>query len=207
MKIVEKIIIVLVVFSLIMKINIMHGGGLLLVISLSTLACIYFPLGIMLFNAISLKDAINREAYKEVTRLKMFLSIVLGMGMAAICMGIMFKMLQWPLPNINLIAGITLLLIVLLIAVIRIRKSDANYFSRIVKRIVIIGIVGILFICTPYLTIEKIRFRNHPEYINAYEKHLKDPGNKELKKKVRLEHDRAIYSNEEFRKLHPEEEE
>ncbi len=51
----------------------------------------------------------------------------------------------------------------------------------------------------PDLTFAKFQFRNHPDYIRAYEKHLKNPEDQELKTKMELEYNKATMEEEEFK--------
>ena len=51
----------------------------------------------------------------------------------------------------------------------------------------------------PSLTLDRIQYRNYPEYIKAYEEYLENPENEELRNKMELEFNRATMSEEDFK--------
>ncbi|MDP4227049.1 MAG: hypothetical protein Q8910_11775 [Bacteroidota bacterium] len=193
----EKILGIIVVIGLILKFSMISGGGILLTLSLMTLACLYYPLGFALLNQIGFKQIFKKEAYKGLSALRIIGAIGAGMAFSAICVGILFKLQYWTGANIYLIAGLVPSLIVLVIALIKYFKAKGEFYIGILKRIAIIGTFGLLFICISDLTIVKIQFRDHPDYIKAYEMYLDNPQDKELRQKLHVEHLKATMSKEE----------
>lgn len=202
----EKILGIIVVIGLVLKFTLIPGGGILLTLSLMTLACLYYPLGFALLNRIGFKQIFKKESYKGLSALRIIGAIGAGMAFSAICVGILFKLQLWAGANINLIAGLATLLIVLTIALIKYLKAKGEFYIGILKRISIIGTLGLLFICISDLTITKIQFRNHPDYIKAYERHIDNPQDEELKQKLHVEYLRATMSKEEV-EMHLKQEE
>jgi hypothetical protein len=88
--------------------------------------------------------------------------------------------------------------IVLVIALIKFLKSKSNYYTRIFKRIAIIGGFGLILFVVPELSIIKLQYKNHPLYIKAYEEYLKSPQSLEAKDNLDIEYHRAKMSKEEF---------
>ncbi|HRZ42067.1 MAG TPA: hypothetical protein P5228_05120 [Bacteroidales bacterium] len=198
MKKLEKILGLVIIIALLLKLVLIPGGSILTVISLTILACIYYPLGFAFFNGIRLRAIFKKDSYKGVSALRIIGAIGLGMGLAAICIGILFKLQHWPGGDTNLIAGLVTTLIILIIALIKYLKSKSDYYKLIFSRIAIIGGFGLILAILPESTITKIQFRNHPDYIKAYEDYLKNPQNEELRKKEDVEYHRATMSDEEF---------
>ena len=118
------------------------------------------------------------------------------MALAAITAGILFKLQHWQGGYSNLYSGLIFCLIILLIATIRYIRHKDKFYVRLFKRIAIVGGLGLILALTPDLTLAKIQFRNHPNYIKAYEAFLKDPQNQELKQKMDLERQLAIIEEE-----------
>lgn len=200
MKKLEKILGILIILALILKLVLIPGANILTVISLSILACIYYPLGFAFFNGIRLREVFKKDSYKGISAMRIIGTIGLGMGLAVICIGILFKLQHWPGGDTNLIAGLATTLIILIIALIKYLKSKSDYYKPIFTRIAIVGGFGLILTIIPDLTITKIQFRNHPVYINAYEDYLENPQNEILRKKKEVEYHRATMSDEEFKK-------
>ncbi len=198
MKKFEKTLVVLILVSLIMKFSFIMGGDILAILSISLLILVYYPLGFAFFNQVRLRDIFKKDSYKGVSGLRVFGAIVVGMGLSATCLGILFKLENWPGSNFNLMVGLVTTLIVSIIALIKFFKSKDNYYRQILKRTAIIGGLGLLLTALPDLTLQKIQYRNHPEYIKAYEEYLSNPENKELKQKIELEHKKATMTEKEF---------
>ena len=193
----EKILGIIVVIGLILKFTLIPGGGILLTLSLMTLACLYYPLGFALLNRIGFKQIFKKESYKGLSALRIIGAIGAGIAFSAICVGILFKLQHWTGANINLIAGLIPTLIVLVIALIKYLKAKGEFYIGILKRIAIIGTLGLLFICISDLTIAKIQFRNHPDYIKAYEMYLDNPQDEDLRQKLHIEYLKATMPKEE----------
>jgi len=198
MKRLEKILGLVIIIALIMKLTLIPGGSILTVISFSILSCIYYPFGFAFFNEIRLIQILKKASYKELSALRIVGSIGIGMGLAAICIGILFKLQHWPGANTNLIAGLFTILIILIVALFRFVKNKDDFYKRIFKRIAIIGGFGLILSSVSELTITKIQFRNHPKYIKAYKEYIKNPQDKELRKKEDIEFHRATMSVDEF---------
>ena len=155
-----------------------------MILTLGTLAFLYYPFGFALFNRIGFRQIFKKKSYEGLSALRIFGSIGAGMAFSAICMGILFKIQRWAGANLMLIDGLVPTFIILIIALIKYFKTKGKFYIEILKRTAIIGALGLLFFYTSTLTIVKIRFRNHPDYIKAYEMYLNNPEDEELKQKL-----------------------
>jgi hypothetical protein len=198
MKKLERLLGIIFLVAIFLKFNLIVGGNILSYASLLLLTLIYYPLGFAFFNEIPLKSVFKKSSYKGITAWKIIGTIVLGMGFSAICIGTLFKLLNWPQANLNIIAGLVTIFIVLVISLIRFAKSKNDFYKGIFNRIAIIGGFGLIMAITPELTLVKIQFRSHPSYIKAFEKHLDNPNSEDLKIRLDIEYHRATYPKEEF---------
>lgn len=198
MKMTEKILGIAFLIGLTMKFFLLPLGGTIMTLSLIILSMIYFYLGFALFNQIPLRKIFKRDSYKVTTTLRILGAIGTGIGISTICVGALFKLQHWPLADYNLLIGLILTLIILLIAVFKFIKNKNKYYSQIFKRILIISILGLLLLCTPDMTLIKIQFRNHPEYIKTYEEYSKNPQDEVLHQKMELEYHKATMTKEDF---------
>ena len=198
MKILEKILGVLIILALIMKFSLIMGGSIVLVLSLLVISIIYYPLGFAFFNQIELKGIFKKVSYKGISALRIIGAICVGVSLATVCEGILFRLQRYPGGNIILMGGLICTLLVGVIALIRYLMKRSKFYIRIFIRIAIIAGFGLLLAFTSDFAIAKVQFRNHPDYLNALEKAVADPKNEELWQKVDLEHERIFLPKEDF---------
>jgi hypothetical protein len=195
----EKILGIIALLGLIFKFAIFHGGSLLLALSLSSLAFLYFYLGFAFFNQIGFKGIFKSESYKGLSKFRIIGAIGVGVALSMICIGILFKLQNWYFATLYLYGGLILALIIIIVTAFRFKKSKGDFYYRIFKRVAILGILGLLLLLISDLAIVKIQFRNHPSYINAYELYLQNPNDKALIKNMHLEYCRATMSEAAFK--------
>ena len=219
MKTFEKILIGLFLIGLTMKFFFLPFAGLVLTLACGMLALLYFMSGLTLFSNISFKDAFkrmfassNKDTFKfgqneGLSPIQIFVSKLLAWGLSLLVLGILFKIQHFPNSGIMLILGFgTSLLCMVYYYIFYIQTKEKRYIS-ILSRAVVICIIGFFTIFSPAtLIIKKLQYRNHPQYIEAYENFLKDTENVELMRKVTIEHQRVILSEEEFEQYMREQE-
>lgn len=198
MKIVEKILVLGILTGLITKFSLIPGGDILILWSTLLLGCIYYPLGFLFFNQIRLRHVFKKDAYKDVSAMDVVLAIVTGIGLSVICVGSLFKLLSLTGADQMLIIGLAINVITFAISLFLVleRRRIAN--KRIVWRTSIAMVIALILLLTPELSIVKLQYRNHPDYISAYEKYLEDPKNEVLIQEKEREYYRIILTEEEF---------
>jgi hypothetical protein len=199
MKLTEKILAGIILLALLMKFNLVAFGNPLLVLSISAMMCLYFYFGFALFNGIRLRKVFRKETYAEVSGKKITGAVFTGFGLATLLTGIMFKLMDWPGGNANLIVGLVACIVISIIAVIRFLQKKEEYYKGVLIRTGTLISIGFLLFFTPNLALVKLQYRNHPMYVKAYGDYKRNPGNEEFEKKLDLEHMRAVLSPEDFR--------
>ncbi len=187
MKKAEIIIATLSIIALGLNLLLIPGGGVLTVLTLSTLSMIYFYLGFALFNDIKLRRIFKKDSYKEISSLRILGAVVAGFALSMTTIGFMFKFQSWPGADFNLGAGLVGLLIVTIIGAIKYSKNKSNYYIRIFKRTAILGGLGLILMLIPKTSWIELKYRNQPEYVEALKKAMADPDNKELWDNVETE--------------------
>jgi len=195
MKRLETIMAIITAVAFIMKLAMIAGAGMLLIFSVMLLAGIYYPFGFAFFNGIDLLELTKKEVYKNISVKRIIGAVGVGIGLSAVCMGILFKIQHFPGATIMLSSGLVVVAIALLVSLLFFFRNKDAYYSNIVKRIAIIGVLGLTMLFLPPLTIEKIRFHNHPAYIKALEAYTNNPQNDTLKQKMLDEYRKAITPN------------
>lgn len=198
MKKLEKILGFIAIAAFILKLIRVPGASMLLLLSISALSLIYYPLGFAFFNQVKLRHVFKKEAYKGVSALRILGAIGVGVSLSALLVGILFKVQFWSGASFELIFGIVATAIIAAIALIRHRNHKDDFYKRILSRMALIGGLALLFFFTPELTILKIQYRNHPDYVKAFEASRMHPESMELREKMDIEYSRATMSADEF---------
>jgi hypothetical protein len=184
MKKTELVLIGIAILALIMKMFHLPASGILTVLSLSSLSVIYMYLGFALFNNIRFRKIFKKETYKEISTKRIIGGIGTGLALSVSLIGILFKFQSWPGASANLIMGIVTLSIVAIISLIKMKKSEDDYYSNILKRIAIFGAICIFLFSIPTKTWMEWKYPNNPEYVKAVLDAKSDPENQQLWDKV-----------------------
>jgi len=184
MKKVEIILGTIAIIALLLNLLNIKGGGVLIVLSLSTISILYMYLSFALFNDIRLRNIFKKESYKGISRMRIVGAVLTGLALSITIIGLLFKFQSWPNASFNLGFGLFGLLIGLVVGLIKYKRTKSDYYTRIFKRIAIYGGLGLILMILPRETWLEIRNRNHPEYIEAVKKAWADPENQELWDKV-----------------------
>lgn len=189
--------------GIVFKILQLPFGSLLTIVGCSSLAMFYFIFGVAILNNIPFHNAFRQDSYKGITTNKVLITILLGIGIAIIIAGILFKILLWPGANTILIIGLIitgLMTIVILNLYKKENKEPENTTnkSNTFKRIAIFGVVGIVLYLTPTMTFVKIYYKKYPEYIELYQKALDNPNDLEIQKQRMQKEEELFYPKEEI---------
>ena len=144
MRLLEKVLAIGILFSLILKFNLISGGDEFLMGLTLSLTIIYYPLGFLFFNQIRLRDIFKRAAYKDTNAYKIIIAIIAGLGFSTICIGSLFKLFHFSGANEMLTVGLTTILIVSLVALVFYFRKDKVFGKYILIRTLIIGGTGVV---------------------------------------------------------------
>ncbi|MBV6643604.1 MAG: hypothetical protein KI791_22990 [Cyclobacteriaceae bacterium] len=181
MKRLEIISASLAILGVTMMLLLIPGGSVLLGISFTILACIYYLFGTFFFNKIPVNRIFKKASYEKIPVLRLVGAFGGGAIFSILSVGMLFKLLQLPgagiMLGVGLIPGSILCLVVLIKFLIK--RETPFYRGMLVRSLLVVGLAGIIY-TIPSLTMVKTFFRNHPDYIEAYEKAMNDPDDKEL---------------------------
>jgi hypothetical protein len=149
------------------------GTNFVLILSLSTLAIIYWPGAFYFF------------CDKVIKQQNTILSIVSGAALSIIPMGILFKMMHWPGANFMLLIGLTISPFVF--AVIYIYKSKADeslqvYYKNMLLRSGVLGVLAAAFFFTSTPMLLRVQYRGDPEMARLKILHYTHPDNDDYRK-------------------------
>ena len=155
MKKAESIFSVFILLGIILKLFDVPGNSIILILSFSSLAVIYFNFGFLFFNDIRLRDIFKRESYKKVTAKRTVGAIATGIALSLILIGILFKTL-----------------------VLR-KDRKSRFYKKIYTRTLIIGLFGIIAYLIPFDLLIDLYYDDKPEVAEIMKEVMKDPYNEE----------------------------
>ena len=169
----EKGLTIAFLIGLIFKYLHWPGGGLILVISLSTMAILYCPGAFYFFSD------------KTIKKQNLALSIISGFFLAIIPIGVLFKLQYWPGAQVNLLVGAVTAPIIL--GVTLFLKSKAaddlkTYYKNMTIRAVTLTTLTVLLYLTPTASLLKIQYWDDPELARLKTLHYTDPENEEYRR-------------------------
>ena len=169
----EKTLTIVFFVGLLFKVLYWSGAEQLLAISLFTIAVLYFPAAFYFF------------CDKTIKRQNLVLSIVSGLFLALVPLGVLFKVMYWSGGQTYLsISLVTAPIILAIIYFLKSKTSDdlKTYYQNMFLRTSILTCLTIIFYLTSTSTLLKIQYWNDPELARLKTLHYTDPTNQEYKK-------------------------
>ncbi len=187
MKKFELIIGLISILSLVLNLLLVPGGGVVTVLILSINSMFYFALSFVILNNIGLRNALTKESYKDISTARIIGSVATGIALSITIIGVLFKFQSYPGARIELFYGLTGLIIVLMVGLIRYLKTKNIFYINVFKRLLIVGGFGLILIFLPNGLLIDIKYRNHPEFAKALKNVTVDPFNKDFQDKLQEE--------------------
>ncbi len=125
------------------------------IMSITGLSVFYTYFSFAYFNNIQFKKILKRESYRDISKLRILGTIGLGIGLGITTLGILWSLMYWPF-NTFYPLGIPILLAVGIISFVKFSKARSGDYIRILKRIAVIGGVGIILWLTPQETLNQM---------------------------------------------------
>lgn len=152
MKKIEISLLALSILAFLFKLFHIPTADILLILSLTGLSCIYFYLGIAIFNNVPARKIFKSEAYKHISSSRSVGAILTGIALSMALIGIMFSLLHYPGAMVMLTAGFISMLVIFFIVLIKRLKKDNTFYPSILKRLVPAGLIT-LFLLLKYFFI------------------------------------------------------
>lgn len=192
MKRIEIWLLAITISAFILKVFSVAGADALMGISLSATAMAYYPFGLFIINSIPLKKVFKRESYRGISFLRGFGSVVTGISLSIVIVGIMFKLLLSPGASVMLSVGLISSALVLSIALYKyLGNFRAMFYRQMLVRMGVFMVFGSILFFTPGTSLVRFFYKDYPDYIKAYEAVESNPDDIELQKKL----------DEEFQKM------
>jgi hypothetical protein len=184
MKPTELTLAILSAAAIVLDMFLVPGAGIAMILLLSLLSVFYFCSGFLLFNSIRLREVTKKDRFKGISAGRILGAVGTGVALSYAIIGILFELRIWPGAGITQINGLVLLAVVTIVGLFKYARNKSPYYTRIFKRVAIIGGLVLILLVTPSTTWLAFKYRNHPAYLEALTQALADPGNEELWMKV-----------------------
>lgn len=142
-------------FSIFYKFIFGNGINPIFIMSITGLCLFYTYFSFAYFNNIPFRKIFKRNSYRNVSKLKIIGTIGLGFGLGITILGILWSLMYWPFNNYYSL-GIPILMIIGLISLIKFSATKSETYLSILKRIIVVGGLGILIWLTPQETLNKM---------------------------------------------------
>lgn len=174
----------------------------LLIVSIGNLSLFYMYLSIPLFNQIPVRKIFSRTSYEAISKWRFIGSLVVGLTFSAALIGLLFKLMIWPIAVTELLIALSGLLIAFGVSIWRYRLSQDTFYINLFKRMAVFLVLVIVGLAIPKYAILEFKYAAYPAYIEAFKARSENPNSEELTKK--LEEERQLML-EQMKEEHAEE--
>ena len=136
----EKLVALLALAGIILKLLHVPGAAVLVTISLLLLSMLYFPAAFYFFSD------------KQIKRQNLALSIIAGLCLSIVPVGILFKVQRWEGAQLYLSGGLATVIILLIVTYLLKAKAAPDlkiYYRNLVARLMISGVVSAVLYLLP----------------------------------------------------------
>lgn len=166
----EKVMISIFILAFIAKLFNLPGPSIPLILSSGIISILYFPGAFYFFSDKLLK------------RQNIALSIIGGVVLALIPIGILFKIMFWPGAQVELAFSLILTPILLIITILLSKKNNEElkvYYKNYLTRIIFWLTLCVVFYFVSNSTLIKIQNHNDPELVRLKIQSYENPDNVE----------------------------
>jgi hypothetical protein len=170
----EKALGVLFLIGLLFRLMHWSGGDFLLIITLSALSMVYFPLSFYFFSGQNLKDQ------------NMPLSIAAGLFLSITTTGVLFKLMHWKGSQPLLLIGTVAALVLLVISLFRESRkiSPSSYYNQMLVRSGLLGGLALVLYFTPMSTLLNVQHWDDAQLAKLKYRSFSNPGNVAYRKEL-----------------------
>lgn len=193
MKRIELGLIIIALIAVIFKLFHLPFGGVLLVVSLSTLSIIYCWAGVLVLNDIGLRKLAAGNPFKGAPAARIVWAIILGVVLSVAPIGLLFKIQLWPSSEFLLLTSFIGLSILSMIAVYG-GMAKKDWFTRSsMIRMLVWWVLSVSAYTISDNTWIDIVHRNYPDYAKALKEYHAHPEDPEAKENFERERDKLIF--------------
>ncbi len=146
---------------------------------------------VFIFNKIKFLDfkLIDKEL---VSNPHILVSFGIGFILFLSVVTILFRHFLWPGTDIFEFITFCLILIALVFSLIKYFVNQDVFYFRVIKYLSIYGFIIVFMYNLPQFFWVEIKYRNHPDYIEAYEARMTHDRDSILDKKAEIEYEKMV---------------
>ena len=172
----EKILVGLFVFGMVLKEFHLPGADALLIFSATFASVYYYVMGFFLMNDLSIKGILKNKNIRTLNPALILGPIIAGWDFSVIIIGILFKIMLFPGADNMLFSGLILITILVIVAHFVIRNQYPEVFKRFFIRAGIFVFGAVIFSLISNDAIIDHRYgEEHPDYAEALKAYVKNP--------------------------------
>lgn len=184
MKKTEKILIITALTGIILGLFLIPGGNIITVLSLAVLSMLYFYFSLALLNGLSIRQMFKKQSYKGISAMRITGSVLAGIVLSILTLGVLFKVMLWPGSSSMLLTGGLLMLITGIICLIKFASTKAEFYRNMTLRSFIFTALAFFLAFSSLMFLQEFKYRNYPEYLELMRASQADPDNQELWQKL-----------------------
>lgn len=155
-------------------------------IGLILLTVLYLPLGVLYFNNQKAAASLDSQTPRKAGVKRLVGIVFIGFALGLTLIGSMMKLLLFAGGETVLLAGIVLSAFMMVNALFYFFRNKLTSYSRILKRIVVVGLLGAVIYVTPQAKVVDLHHADNPEYAALLKKHLENPKDEEVEQKLNI---------------------
>lgn len=118
------------------------------IMAIMGLSLFYTYFSFAYFNRIPFKKVFKKDSYRGISKWRILGTIGLGFGLGITILGVLFSLMDWPFYTYYSL-GIPILVIIGIVSFVKYLSGRSEVYSRILKRIMVIGGVAVIFWLIP----------------------------------------------------------
>ena len=162
MKYIEGVLLTAFAVGIILRMFLIEVNTILVLFSLTLLSFFYFGFGILIFNNIGIRDVLNKKPFNNIAKFRILGSILFGVNISILVIGVLFVLLHWPGYQLMLVLGLIPAIIALTIIIIKTFNQPQKAYKIVVPRLLIFLTLSVTLWLNP-IFFDEICFRNHPK--------------------------------------------
>ena len=179
----EKAFLAIIFSGFMLELSLVSWGSMVMLVGIGLLANTYFFGFSALLNDLSYQEFAKNRAHTKNTKIYQLLP---PYSILALMVGMLFKFMAWPGGNLIIISGLVLMGIGFYF-ILQNKEESKAFKNSAIKRMIITGILALVFYFLPNFFWFDIINRNHPTYIEATKKVYSDPGNEVYRQELEEE--------------------
>lgn len=140
----------------------------ILIVCLGSLSMLYLYFSFALLNNVSLREVFKEKALKTINSMQTVEGILTGGALSMAIISILFKVLDWPMASTLAYVALPGILIAGIVAFMKFKKNKNLFYKGLLIRLWLVGSVVFVLNTLPQDALLDFKYRNHPEYLQAY---------------------------------------